>query len=1320
MLSKSVKRFLAIFLALAIFAVGMPISFPTVVKAESLSIPSIGDNTNLATTLGYTEDYGTPGATFEYDEENLTVTLNSKVNWYLDGPKADREGDVLYVVVDVKLPDDYAEGLANGSAASQIGLNYALDNTQKNVCIGSKVRAYRHTAGHMDMQWYYTFDSSGGSKGYAVYGGNLRISAGDTITLAFAYDYSNKTVTTWFQQYATNQFIRKVYDFSDKNWKSVIGFAGVAGTVFSNIKVWKENKTEVNYANYALATQNGEEYHNNSYSAISNKDTYVFSGLKYDLTNGKEIVVEAVVDFAKGAFAKKYFAALAPVKLVTTTPDGTTTRNQVGVYLTNNGGAAAVYPFMSSDGKTGSPIIATWPHKKLEGYDTGKKYLVKIVVTETRFEYWINNWQYTTSGQQFYKDYSTTNTEDSYSKFVPIDFQIILSGLQNESTVSDIKIYGSGVSGPSWVAIPTDAPTYAEFTISGAENAKQALTSDRYVNILSGAETTVLNTNTADKQVYVAKNIVLDKNDVYLIDASFKATGANISMCGGAVGVYVGTYNKTATGIEGLYITAVADENDNYSICLVNDNNQILTTIADATSFNQKLGISGAASLKEICLRIFNNKSNITVEAKNAQDIYVELGTLNVETTISTATVNGGQEVGTNFEFGVGVVAENSSDTAEIKVTGFSVRGADIDYVAPVGNENGNVYVTDIDTISKYATAVVAPNDGYQLAAGSLKVNGKNIINSVDSTGTTFDFTYAANSKNKIEASFNDIANTSISSAVLGTTVRHASEDIDGIRFLHRIYLDGIFANGDVNVQRDTLTVKYGGVEYVIKDYGMLCDRSERVTGELTMDNAKWKVSGKNGYIFALTDNYIDMTIVVTTSNPNENFYKRDYITRGYVVLEGADGSTKTILTEEFNDSCETVVDRVPLFINQVSIESYSIVVSENCDKMTYYAAQILTEYVYQEKGIVIPIYFDSNPETQYEILIGDTNREESDYINPNEIPDGNYLLTAANDKILIYGEDYLIGAGVGELVNDYFEKGLEARISEDEEPELFEFEEADSAILMIADGMGANHIEAAKKEGIANFYPETLPVINMMSTLNIDNHVTDSAAAATAMSTGQKTKNKYVGLDKDGNKITNMTELVSSKGGKVALTTTEEITGATPAGFAVHVENRNMSEEILAQYAELKAKGMLQYAVGDLGDDLCEFSADYLWDIAKDDSTFFMLVEEAHTDKSSHSNDYTSMISAVNRFNDTTAYFIQYCVVFPHVALIITADHETGALTKNGDDFEFTSVDHSGAEVKFFAMGAGTEVFAKDETIVNTEIAVFIAEIFGVKNFGK
>jgi alkaline phosphatase len=80
---------------------------------------------------------------------------------------------------------------------------------------------------------------------------------------------------------------------------------------------------------------------------------------------------------------------------------------------------------------------------------------------------------------------------------------------------------------------------------------------------------------------------------------------------------------------------------------------------------------------------------------------------------------------------------------------------------------------------------------------------------------------------------------------------------------------------------------------------------------------------------------------------------------------------------------------------------------------------------------------------------------------------------------------------------------------------------------------------------------------------------VTDSAAAATAFSTGVKTFNGGVGVDAQGNPVPTLLEDARRAGKATGLVTTSQVTDATPAAYGAHVTDRAQQSEIARQFLE-------------------------------------------------------------------------------------------------------------------------------------------------------
>ncbi|SDX02845.1 alkaline phosphatase [Marininema mesophilum] len=130
------------------------------------------------------------------------------------------------------------------------------------------------------------------------------------------------------------------------------------------------------------------------------------------------------------------------------------------------------------------------------------------------------------------------------------------------------------------------------------------------------------------------------------------------------------------------------------------------------------------------------------------------------------------------------------------------------------------------------------------------------------------------------------------------------------------------------------------------------------------------------------------------------------------------------------------------------------------------------------------------------------------------------------------------------------------------------------NVILMVGDGMGAGHRQAIRlsKVGLkGELEMDNMPISGLVHTSSADpkETVTDSAAAATAMSTGVKTFNGAIGVDVDKKSITSVMEVAKKLGKATGLVTTSQVTDATPAAFGSHVADRKDQSEIARQLIE-------------------------------------------------------------------------------------------------------------------------------------------------------
>lgn len=411
-------------------------------------------------------------------------------------------------------------------------------------------------------------------------------------------------------------------------------------------------------------------------------------------------------------------------------------------------------------------------------------------------------------------------------------------------------------------------------------------------------------------------------------------------------------------------------------------------------------------------------------------------------------------------------------------------------------------------------------------------------------------------------------------------------------------------------------------------------------------------------------------------------------------------------------------VDTVKIGPDNIGI--YTIVIPTDANPYELHTAEFLREHIYNTVGFNIKVIKDDTAETAHEILIGATNRTASVQAAEKTLGETQYILSIIDKKLVISGNGYMVAGGVGELINKHIVAGaenatVELSFNSDYTPSTIEFTEAKSVILMIGDGMGYNQIKITEQAGMGRFSASMLPHRGSATTNSLSG-VTDSAAAGTALATGYKTYNSYLGMDKERNIIENIREVAQKTGAMTGIMTSENIHGATPGAFLVHHHSRNDADIIKAQIAELD----VDYLGSRVGDNMLRDFKACLAKFTDANKHFFVMLEESDIDPAGHANDHEAVIKAVKRFNESIIYAMVFTVINPDTVLIVTADHETGGLIESPDGtFKFTTGGHSSAPVPVYAIGKGTEIF-NDKTVDNIEIAKFMATVYGRNEFGQ
>lgn len=420
-------------------------------------------------------------------------------------------------------------------------------------------------------------------------------------------------------------------------------------------------------------------------------------------------------------------------------------------------------------------------------------------------------------------------------------------------------------------------------------------------------------------------------------------------------------------------------------------------------------------------------------------------------------------------------------------------------------------------------------------------------------------------------------------------------------------------------------------------------------------------------------------------------------------------------------------------YINDVNIKEFCIIYADEDGEYAKRAAKYIQDTVEDRIGITLPLFDDDEVDPgKHEIVVGNTNRAISQKLDA-ECEGLEFAILADNGSVALEADYFVIAAAAYFFTETCIPmKNFEATVPEEIKIHTPIVKEAKNFILLIGDGMGVyqtqifdyvdNDIEYGDGEDI--FYGYLLPYQGYSRTSSLSG-VTDSAAGGTALSTGYKTYNEYIGRDKDQNDIMSLTELACTLGMGGGVMSTETDSGATPASFSTHADSRNSSSDIIKGQAAAKQKyGMhLQCGFDFYDEKNMDYIEDEIVDMLKtleaNEKGFFLMYEEAHIDKHCHNNKLDKAMKAIVRFNQAIARFMEYAFYNPETFVLITADHETGDLYPNEEGvLEYHHDDHTGANVKIFAYGDGAELFDGVE-IENVQIAHTIAYFMGVEDFG-
>ena len=453
-------------------------------------------------------------------------------------------------------------------------------------------------------------------------------------------------------------------------------------------------------------------------------------------------------------------------------------------------------------------------------------------------------------------------------------------------------------------------------------------------------------------------------------------------------------------------------------------------------------------------------------------------------------------------------------------------------------------------------------------------------------------------------------------------------------------------------------------------------------------------------------------------------------------VLASCNDGTDTDTDTQADSAADTLNSEVRL-INGVPLEEYTVVYNKEDVDYSKRAAEYISEQIKERTSVELDVKMDIEGSYKHEIVVGETSRDISKELDA-DTESTQFAILANDDHVALEGDYFIIAAAAYFFVETYVTgEYFDAQIPKEVSIHDPIVKEAKNFIFMIGDGMGiyqtllfdvmdaAQSGDKAYSDGEDIFYGYLLPNQGLARTNSITG-TTDSAAGGTALATGYKTINSYIGKDKSRKDVQSLTELAATQGKSTAVMSTEVSTGATPASFSAHANNRTYTAEITASQEKLKKEkgtiidcGYDYYDIAGVAS-IQEKVTATLNKLSENENGFFLMYEEAYIDKHCHNEDIERTFDALVRFNQVIGVVMEYAFYNPETMVLITADHETGGLLPNEmGEYSYSNGNHSSHYVPVFSYGIGADKF-NGEIVENIEIPKQIASLWGVKKFGQ
>ena len=312
---------------------------------------------------------------------------------------------------------------------------------------------------------------------------------------------------------------------------------------------------------------------------------------------------------------------------------------------------------------------------------------------------------------------------------------------------------------------------------------------------------------------------------------------------------------------------------------------------------------------------------------------------------------------------------------------------------------------------------------------------------------------------------------------------------------------------------------------------------------------------------------------------------------------------------------------------------------------------------------------------------------------------------------------------------------------------------EVRNVIVMIGDGMGLEQVSCAWVLNHGKLNLDNFPYVGLSRTYCTNELITDSGAGGTALAAGVKTGYSHVGTAADSTDVFSILVKAQQLGKKTGVSVTCHFADATPCDYCCHNEFRYNQEDLIADYVdcgvdyltgggldwftvnrtdgrditrEMAAAG---YTVALTEEELMAAELPVIGLLAPDnlpvamergdlfrhnvargldllsceggENGFVMMIEGSCIDDWLHENQLDKAMEELLDFDRTIGDVLQWAAADGHTLVVVTADHNTGAITLQDGNLEegqigvhFGSSSHNGIAVPVYAWGPGADQF--------------------------